>query len=344
MESLIRPANPIRSDPIPNGITPSPTTMKKPTLESHEPRVTPRPGSSRSVLPMTVSVLLTLSSILSVTQVQAQGSGEFPFFREDFKDGNTTDGVPARWEITRLLNGSGSGGVVDGTYVLRTTGGRQSLLTDSSRLFDDVSVRAVVRAMDGTSGTIMVVAHGQLDGRAYMASIGDHGIALWVSRGAFPIPDMINSRTDPQYNPFTQDMNVQFDVVGRKMSLTAWPVGSPKPEAPQISGFAGSVLPPGRVGINTGIPTVLIQSIDAIRIGNSLPPAPTSELQLNASVVIHGMVGMHYRVEFRNGLAADDSWWLLEDIPSLPQATYTVHDPTPVSSNPSRVYQVVLVP
>jgi len=71
--------------------------------------------------------------------------------------------------------------------------------------------------------------------------------------------------------------------------------------------------------------------------------APTVDINLHAGIVVHGAVGLHYRVEYRTALDPPNAWQLLQDIPSLPTATYTVFDPTP-ATQPKRFYRAVLVP
>ncbi len=71
--------------------------------------------------------------------------------------------------------------------------------------------------------------------------------------------------------------------------------------------------------------------------------APTVDLQLNPAIVLHGTVGLHYRIEWRDE-ANPGVWNLLQDIPSLASPTQVVYDPTPISATNRRFYQAVLVP
>jgi len=74
------------------------------------------------------------------------------------------------------------------------------------------------------------------------------------------------------------------------------------------------------------------------------PEPPTVDLQMNPGIIIHGYVGQHYQVEWRDALDAEGPWQLLEDIPALPTEDHTVYDPTPVSGVGNRFYQAVLIP
>jgi len=293
-------------------------------------------------------VLPVLSAILMLVNVGALAQVEVPFFLEDFEDGNATDGNPVKWAPTSEFPAGSTGRVVDGSYVLTTTE-PSSVWADQPASIGDVSIRAVVRGVSLTSvdNVIVLFARAQpeeLGGGSYWGSVAPLGlhIAMTAADGSRTV---MGTHIDSDFSlkPFRNDINVQFDVVGRKVSLTAWVVGSPKP-SPQLTGEAPSALPPGRVGFYTDAPEIAIRSFDAIRIGDSVLPAPTVGIQLNPGIVIHGTEGMHHRVEWRDALTPDSPWQLLEDIPSLPAATHVVYDPTPVSATNHRFYQAVMVP
>jgi hypothetical protein len=72
-------------------------------------------------------------------------------------------------------------------------------------------------------------------------------------------------------------------------------------------------------------------------------PPPTLSLSLYPGVTIDGIQGLHYRVEYRTDLDPPNTWRLLQDISSLPSATYLVYDPTPATA-PKRFYRVTLLP
>jgi hypothetical protein len=57
------------------------------------------------------------------------------------------------------------------------------------------------------------------------------------------------------------------------------------------------------------------------------------------AITLHGLVGQHYRVEYRDSLTQADSWQLLEDIPSLNSTPYVVNDPMPIRTQ--RFYRAV---
>ena len=65
---------------------------------------------------------------------------------------------------------------------------------------------------------------------------------------------------------------------------------------------------------------------------------------LPAITLSQGVAGAHYRVEYRNSLAAADAWQLLTDIPALAGTSVRVEDPTPLASRSERFYRAVQLP
>jgi hypothetical protein len=76
------------------------------------------------------------------------------------------------------------------------------------------------------------------------------------------------------------------------------------------------------------------------------PPVVALDVKgaLPAVTLSQGVSGAHYRVEYRNSLAAADAWQLLADIPALNGTSVRVEDPTPLSTRSERYYRAVQVP
>ena len=68
---------------------------------------------------------------------------------------------------------------------------------------------------------------------------------------------------------------------------------------------------------------------------------PAGTVASHAAILVQGLVGMHYRVEFREAVAPPGAWQLLQDIPALPQTPYQVFDPTP-ATGAQRFYRAQL--
>ena len=197
-----------------------------------------------------------------------------PFFVEDFADGDASDGNPVKWAPSVEFASGSTGTVVDRSYVLTTTE-HTSVWVEQPSSIGDVSVRTVVRGLNlsALDNVIVLFARGQpeeLGGGSYWGSVGPFGlhIAMTANDGTRTI---LGTKLDSSFKPFKNDVNLQLDVVDRKISLTAWAIGSTKP-SPQLIGMAPAALPPGRVGFFTNAPDIAIRSFDAIRIANSLQP------------------------------------------------------------------------
>lgn len=199
-----------------------------------------------------------------------------PFFMEDFEDGNSGDGNPVKW-VANLGTSTGSTGtVIDGSYVF-TTAGSGSAEADEPALIGDVSIRTIIRGItrSGNNGTIVVYARQQpreLEGESYWGAVTPLGLHVGMNTGRNS-RIILGTLVDPLLNPFTGDRNVQFDVVGKKMTLTVWSLGSTMPSKPQLTKMAPTSLPSGRIGFNTNARQIAIRSFNAIRIGGSVSPA-----------------------------------------------------------------------
>jgi hypothetical protein len=98
----------------------------------------------------------------------------------------------------------------------------------------------------------------------------------------------------------------------------------------------------GNYDVVVSNPTGPSQSKTA-RLTVLLSPLTTIGINLYAGITIPGIVGFHYRVEYRDALDPANTWHTLQEIAALPSTPYTVYDPTAASS-PQRFYRVIFVP
>ena len=78
--------------------------------------------------------------------------------------------------------------------------------------------------------------------------------------------------------------------------------------------------------------------------GELVNPVPAIlELNLHHAVVIHGQLGLHYRVDYQDAGESPDVWHVLADIPSLATTPYVVYDPSTAGAI-DRTYRVLLMP
>lgn len=214
-------------------------------------------------------LLLILPFVLA--KVENVAADDVPFFREDFEDGAASDGQPVTWAPSGTAVTTSS--VEEGWFVSTTESGRANTLVEEFDSIDNVSIRATVRGLSTEPSTIILYARVQPDSRSYFAGISQYGLVLAI------VPDgenyeFVSTKIDLSFNPFKgKDFNLQFDVEGDVLSLTAWQSGESKPASPQITGTAPIALPPGKVGFGSSAEKFAIDNFDAIQIGNS--PAPT---------------------------------------------------------------------
>jgi hypothetical protein len=231
---------------------------------------------AKRVLPQTrptslFGIHLSLALILAFLAIRTVGAAaEVPFFLEDFEDGNADDHSPVKWNAYR---GAGTPVVVDGSLVMNTSGTRgQGCYSSTYNAVGDVSIRTQMRALKGNAATGMLTvwSHTAADGVSYHGSVRSNYIEIGDNA------ELKMSAVIP-IDIFASDVSVQFDVVGRTLSLTVWKTGEEKPSAPQLTGTSKHDYPPSLLGIEAspGITQFAVRSYDAIRIGDSLNQIPT---------------------------------------------------------------------
>ena len=245
--------------------------MKEPTSLQAEPQRVAKKSLSESRPPRLFGTHLSLAVIFASLAIRTVGAAaEVPFFLEDFEDGNANDHSPVKWNSYR---GAGTPVVVDGSLVMNTSGTRgQGCYASTYPIVGDVSIRTQMRALKGNAATgfLTVWSHVAADGVAYHGTVGSNYIEIGDNA------ELKMSAVIP-IDIFASDVSVQFDVVGRTLSLTVWKTGEEKPSAPQLTGTSKHDYPDTLIGIEAspGITQFAVRSYDAIRIGDSLNQIPT---------------------------------------------------------------------
>lgn len=242
--------------------------MKNDPIHPNGPGLTGRGLPKLTSIQKALRTLPVLSTILLSASVGVLVAAEKPFFLEDFEDGDAGDGNPVTWVPGPTFAAGSIGAAVDGSYVLTTTG-PSSLEVDEPASIVDVSIRVLARGLSAGSGSyISLHAHGQPDGGGYWAVITRLGLHTGYQVGQNP-RTVVGTLFNPSFDPVGGDLNIQFDVVGTRSSLTVWRPGSVKPSQPQLTTSAPS-LPPGRIGFGTDFRQIAVRSFDAIPIRPTL--------------------------------------------------------------------------
>ena len=171
-------------------------------------------------LPMTI-VCCVLTSMLCV-----QAASAATIFFDDFNDGNAQDGTPVTW-----VPGSGTWNASSGDYVATGSLPRVSRVLDY--VLRDTSVRTQARVVGNVAANLAVRRPGVNQG--YGGVIRPDG-SMTIARVDGAVPVALASAVVP-FNPVQQDVMLQFDAFGNKLSLWAWPVGQPMPSEPQVVAF-----------------------------------------------------------------------------------------------------------
>ena len=191
--------------------------------------------------------LLTVACCVLTWMLCAQASSADTIFFDDFNDGNAGDGMPVTW-----VPGSGTWNASSGDYVATSSLPRISRVPD--HVLGDTSVRAQARVVGNVGATIAVRRTRVNQGYAGVIR-ADGSMAIARVDGAVPVS--LGSAV-VQFNPVKQDVMLQFDAFGNKLSLWAWPVGEPMPNEPQVVAFDNTYAE-GPVGLIssgfTGLPS-----------------------------------------------------------------------------------------
>jgi hypothetical protein len=174
-----------------------------------------------SRMPLTI-VICVLTSTLCAGAASAA-----TIFTDDFNDGNAQDGSPVTWSP-----GPGSWDASSGDYVATGSVPRVSLVP--AHLLGNTSARTQAR-VTGTIGASIAIRRPQpLVGYAGGIRFGG---TLEIARVDGAAGVVVLGTAVVPFNPVAEDVVLQFDAIGNELSLWAWRVGDPMPNAPQLVAF-----------------------------------------------------------------------------------------------------------
>jgi PEP-CTERM motif len=120
-----------------------------------------------------------------------------------------------------------------------------------------------------------------LSGGGFRATLYHLGLVRFLILASSVVP----------FNPVQQDVMLQFDAFGDKLSLWAWPVGEPMPIEPNVVAFDNTyaegpvgLISPGMVGVSSGSTTFRF-----VHVANTHIPEPSTFV-----LMILGVCGLLY--------------------------------------------------
>jgi hypothetical protein len=168
------------------------------------------------------------------------------FFVDDFEDEDIADGNPVTW-----LRGAtdGSGQVTAGDLTL--SGSLVTFYADLSNAFRDVSVRTQFRFLESSGNMRNAFVFARSPSAAgYFGGMLQNG-ELRIVESFEDGSSQTLVQTPTTMNPFNEDVLLRFDVIGNRLSLTAWHEADEMPGQPQLIAVDDS-LTFGDVGIGIG--------------------------------------------------------------------------------------------
>jgi hypothetical protein len=169
--------------------------------------------------------LLRVACCVLTWMLCAPAASAATIFVEDFNDGNAGDGIPETW-----VPGSGTWNATSGDYV--ATGSLPRVSRVPEHFLGDTSARTQARVVGNVEAGLAV--RRPMVNRGYAGVIRPDG-SMSIAR-VDGTPVILSSAVVP-FNPVQQDVMLQFDAFGDKLSLWAWPVSEPMPNEPQIVVF-----------------------------------------------------------------------------------------------------------
>jgi hypothetical protein len=183
-------------------------------------------------------LLLTVAGCVLTLTICVQAASAETIFFDNFNDGNAGDGMPVTWSP-----GPGTWDASSGDYVATGSSPRVSRVPD--HVLGDTSARTQVR-VTGTIGAALAVRRpSPIVG--YAGEIRANGTMGIARLDGAPTPVILGTAAVP-FNPVDQDILLQFDAFGDKLSLWAWPVGESMPDEPQVVAF-DATYPEGPAGL-----------------------------------------------------------------------------------------------
>jgi RNA polymerase sigma factor (sigma-70 family) len=223
---------------------------------------------------MFLTKLSTTVGIVALAIIVVLGAGSTPaskivgfvsqaragqLFIDDFEDGSILDGNPVSWRQEGPPFDQGIVVVQNGDLSITPPNTLPFPFVDvnlrvDGLIFGDVSLRTRLRALGSGAFSAGINARNNFD--LQNGLIGSWTTAQIRQDGRLVIGAALNDQitelaaAPSQLNPTLYDVNLQFDVIGRTATLTAWRDGTPMPGAPQLTAaLPNHVADQGAVGV-----------------------------------------------------------------------------------------------
>jgi RNA polymerase sigma factor (sigma-70 family) len=203
-----------------------------------------------------LAIVLGAGSIGGVTSILSSVAKAETIFFDSFDDGDAMDGSPVRWEFAAPPYSNGTLDATSGDLVVRPNANNGIIAAGVlDKSLSDVSIRAQVRAEGNTNGLDLLARGNVATGTVYEAGIDSTGLIYVGYNPGTGLIDLVQQLTD--LRPSQEDVLLQFDVIGDRLSLYAWRDGDAKPIRPQLevtdSRYAEGAVGIVHAAINSGI-------------------------------------------------------------------------------------------
>jgi RNA polymerase sigma factor (sigma-70 family) len=164
-------------------------------------------------------------------------------FFDDFEDGSATDGNPVLW-----VPGNGASlAVENGSLVVSGTTNPFALASDVT--LSNTSLRTQVRLLEGSYLVVGLRNNPPANPNGYYVSLATPNIVVPNEASIFTAGNNVTELALTNHNlDLTQDVVIQFDAIGNRLSFYAWQAGGPVSQTPLLS-VTDNQIAAGRVSL-----------------------------------------------------------------------------------------------
>jgi hypothetical protein len=211
---------------------------------------------------------MTVVCCVLASMLCARAASAAVIFLDDFNDRNAQDGSPATW-----APGLGTWDASSGDYVATGSLPRVSLVP--AHVLGDTSARAQVR-VTGTIGASIALRRTE-PRIGYAGGIRADGTIEIARIDGAAAPVILGTSVVP-FNPAAQDVLLQFDAFGNKLSVWAWRAGDSMPSERQVVAFDNTYAQgqPGLVSSSFAAGASDSSTFRFVQVADTHVPEPTS--------------------------------------------------------------------
>jgi hypothetical protein len=181
------------------------------------------------LLTIAVAIGLVSPNMLSSIGLVGRGAVANTIFFDDFEDENIADGQPVSWQSDQ----GASLQIQDGSLVI--SGFNVPLAVPSVEPLSDVSIQVQMRLLEGEYAGIGARRTRGGPRTGYFAAVGEYlnmGVLTNEAFIAYSGSVELLDAKDVNFDPKLEDVILQLDIIGNRITYWAWPADEARPVEP----------------------------------------------------------------------------------------------------------------